>query len=66
MRSYEEAGEAVEEMDRISNKYSLPNVCLPHRYIANALKEHSRGRICHRTMITKSVHMVLNTKIVIH
>ena len=34
--------------------------------MANAMKEHSRERICYTTMITKSILMVLNTRKVNH
>ena len=56
-------------MSRISKKYSLCDVCLfnvTHGDISRAVKEYSRERICHGTMITKSIPMVAITRKVTH
>ena len=39
---------------------------VPHKDIANSVKEYSRERICNVMMLTKSVPMVLNTRKVNH
>ena len=48
----------VKEMERLSSKYSLPNVLLHFvrpRYISKAVSNYLKDRICHETFLRKTV-----------
>ena len=62
-------GGFVDEVGRLSTKYRLPNVMLLYvrpEDIAEAVKEHSRDRICHEVLLMKSVPIIINTRKVLH
>ena len=56
-------------MERLSKKYGLPNVLLHYvrpQDIAEAVREVSRERICHETLLRKTIPIIINTRKVIH
>ena len=60
----EERGGVVEEMEKLADKYSLPNVLLHkvrHEDISKAVKEYSKRRICMATIMVKTIPMIPHT-----
>ena len=55
----------VKEMERLSEKYNLPNVLLHYvrpRDIAEAVREHSKDKICHEVLLTKTIPIIVSTR----
>ena len=60
---------AVDEIEKLSRKYGLPNVLLHYvrpQDIAEAVREYSKDKICHETLLRKTILIIVNTRKVIN
>ena len=62
-------GGFYEDVTKLCEKYDVPNVMLHYLRpddLSYTLKEFSKDRICHETLLRKSVPIIVNTRKVVH